>query len=157
MRPWARVSQLSAETPQGRIVISEAAGEICRLRWSNDPIEEERTPLLEGAARQIGEYFDGTRTVFDLPIAGGTGAQEAFSAALMAIPFGETRTYGELAGELGLPAQAVGQLCGRNPVPILIPCHRVLGAGGLGGFSAPGGVETKVALLRHEGAASLLI
>jgi methylated-DNA-[protein]-cysteine S-methyltransferase len=58
---------------------------------------------------------------------------------------------------LGAPAQAIGQACGANPLPILIPCHRVLGAATLGGFSAPGGVETKVALLRHEGAAGLLI
>ncbi|MCB2130957.1 MAG: MGMT family protein, partial [Rhodobacteraceae bacterium] len=66
-------------------------------------------------------------------------------------------TYGDLAKELGAPAQAIGQACGANPVPIIVPCHRILGAGGLGGFSAPGGIETKVALLRHEGAASLLI
>ena len=62
-----------------------------------------------------------------------------------------------MAKALGVPAQAIGQACGANPLPILIPCHRVLGASGLGGFSAPGGVETKVALLKHEGAASLLI
>ena len=76
---------------------------------------------------------------------------------MAAIPHGETRTYGDLARDLGAPAQAVGQACGANPVPILIPCHRVLGRNGLGGFSAPGGVETKVALLRLEGAAGLLI
>ena len=60
-------------------------------------------------------------------------------------------------GDLGVPAQAVGQACGGSPIPIIIPCHRVLGANGLGGFSARGGVETKVWLLKHEGAASLLI
>ena len=65
--------------------------------------------------------------------------------------------YGDLAGALGVPAQAVGQACGGNPIPIIVPCHRVLGATGLGGFSAPGGVETKIALLKHEGAASLLL
>ncbi len=76
---------------------------------------------------------------------------------MCAIPFGETRTYGDLARALGVPAQAIGQACGANPVPVIVPCHRVLGAAGLGGYSAPGGVETKVALLRHEGAASLLL
>jgi methylated-DNA-[protein]-cysteine S-methyltransferase len=76
---------------------------------------------------------------------------------MCAIPFGETRTYGDLAKDLGVPAQAIGQACGANPVPVIVPCHRILGASGLGGFSAPGGVETKVALLKHEGAASLLI
>ncbi|MGB4829380.1 MAG: MGMT family protein, partial [Paracoccaceae bacterium] len=77
--------------------------------------------------------------------------------AMAAIPYGETRTYGQIAHAVGAPAQAVGQACGANPIPILIPCHRVLGGNTLGGFSAPGGVETKVALLRHEGAAGLLI
>ncbi len=76
---------------------------------------------------------------------------------MCAIPFGETRTYGDLAKALGAPAQAIGQACGGNPVPVIVPCHRILGASGLGGFSAPGGVETKIALLKHEGAASLLI
>ncbi len=76
---------------------------------------------------------------------------------MSAIPFGETRTYGELAQQLGVPAQAIGQACGGNPIPILIPCHRVLGANGLGGYSGDGGVETKVWLLRHERAAGLLI
>jgi O-6-methylguanine DNA methyltransferase len=76
---------------------------------------------------------------------------------MAAIPFGHTRSYGDLAREIGAPAQAIGQACGANPIPILIPCHRVLAANGLGGFSAKGGVESKVFLLRLEGAASLLI
>ena len=76
---------------------------------------------------------------------------------MRAIPVGHTRTYGDIARDLGVPPQAVGQACGGNPIAIIIPCHRVLGAGGLGGFSGAGGVETKVALLRHEGAAGLLI
>ncbi|GGL59613.1 methylated-DNA--[protein]-cysteine S-methyltransferase [Wenxinia marina] len=71
---------------------------------------------------------------------------------MAAIPFGRTRSYGEIAAEVGAPAQAVGQACGGNLLPILVPCHRVLGTGTLGGFSVPGGVETKVWLLRHEGA-----
>jgi methylated-DNA-[protein]-cysteine S-methyltransferase len=71
---------------------------------------------------------------------------------MAAIPYGETRTYGQIAKAVGAPAQAVGQACGANPLPILIPCHRVTGTGWFGGFSAPGGVETKAALLRHEGA-----
>ena len=68
------------------------------------------------------------------------------------IPYGETRTYGQIAKAVGAPAQAVGQACGANSLPILIPCHRVTGTNWFGGFSAPGGVETKAALLRHEGA-----
>ena len=88
---------------------------------------------------------------------GARGLTARVLEALQAIPFGETCTYGDLARDLGAPAQAVGQACGANPIPVLIPCHRVLSATGLGGFSAPGGVETKVALLKLEGAASLLI
>jgi len=76
---------------------------------------------------------------------------------MLDIPFGERTTSGAIARRLGVPAQAVGQACGANPLPVIVPCHRVLGATGLGGFSAVGGVETKVFLLRHEGAAGLLI
>ena len=66
-------------------------------------------------------------------------------------------TYGDIAKKLGVPAQAVGQACGANPIPIIIPCHRVMGAKGLTGFSGAGGVETKVLLLRHERAGGFLI
>jgi methylated-DNA-[protein]-cysteine S-methyltransferase len=123
--------------------------------------EADRTPddpLLIEALEQLARYFDGARHHFDLPIAHGrSGLQAEVMAALMAIPFGETRTYGALSKALDAPAQAIGQACGANPLPILIPCHRVLGASSLGGFSAPGGIESKVWLLRHEGAAGLLI
>ena len=77
---------------------------------------------------------------------------EKVRRAMAGIPHGQTRTYGEIARAVGAPAQAVGQACGANPLPILIPCHRVTGTNWFGGFSAPGGVETKAALLRHEGA-----
>ena len=115
-------------------------------------------PLLEKAAGQVAAYFDGRLTRFDLPCRVEVGGIVPQVCALMqAIPFGQTRTYGDLARDLSKPARAIGQACGRNPIPLIIPCHRVLGASGLGGFSAAGGVETKVALLRIEGAAGLLI
>jgi len=76
---------------------------------------------------------------------------------MLAIPLGETRTYGDLSKDLGVPAQAIGQGCGGNPIPVIIPCHLVLGANGLGGFSGLGGVETQVWLLKHERAGGLLI
>ena len=72
-------------------------------------------------------------------------------------PHGETRSYGDLARALKTPPQVIGQACGANPIAIIIPCHRILGAHSLGGFSAKGGVETKVWLLKHEGAAALLV
>ncbi|MDW4549474.1 methylated-DNA--[protein]-cysteine S-methyltransferase [Defluviimonas sp. D31] len=145
------------ESPLGRLVLTEADGVLIRLEWSAEAVAHEASGLLDEACRQLAEYFAGNRRAFDLPIAFATGLTGRVQQAMCAIPFGETRTYGDLARDLGVPAQAVGQACGANPVPVIVPCHRVLGAAGLGGFSAPGGVETKVALLKHEGAASLLI
>ena len=147
---------LSLPSPVGTLTLFEADGAIARLRWQGGAADH--TPLLDEAAAQLAAYFEGRLRVFDLPLAPeGPAMQRRFCAAMAAIPYGETRTYGEMAGALDIPAQAAGQLCGGNPVPVLIPCHRVLGASGLGGFSAPGGVETKVALPRLEGAAGLLI
>ncbi len=143
------------QTPFGPVTLHENAGEISALDWHGGG--GEGSVLLTEAGRQLGEYFAGTRRAFALPLATGEGVFGEFLRRLIAIPFGETRTYGDLAGELKVPAQAVGQMCGKNRLPILIPCHRVLGATTLGGFSAPGGIETKIALLRHEGAAGLLI
>ncbi|MGB8812160.1 MAG: methylated-DNA--[protein]-cysteine S-methyltransferase [Paracoccaceae bacterium] len=142
--------------PLGRLLITEQDGVIIRLRWAQDGAD---TPsdLLKTAVRQLDEYFAGTRQAFDLPLDFGTGLHEKVRRAMAAIPYGETRTYGDLSRSLNAPAQAIGQACGANPIPILIPCHRVLGAKTLGGFSAPGGIETKIALLKLEGAASLLI
>lgn len=147
---------LSLETPTGLFTLVEEAGAIVGARWGGGGAGE--SPLLRDAAAQVAAYFAGTLRDFDLPLRiGGSEGQRAACAALRAIPFGETRTYGALARALGVSAQAMGQLCGANPVPLIVPCHRVLAAAGLGGFSAPGGIETKVWLLRHEGAAGLLI
>lgn len=145
----------SVATRFGPVTIREEAGRIVALRWHGGGVD--RSEVLDAACAQVAEYFAGERRVFDVPLDLGEGFRGRFLRALCAIPFGETRTYGELARELGVSAQAIGQACGSNRIPIIIPCHRVLGADGLGGFSAPGGVETKVALLRHEGAAGLLI
>jgi methylated-DNA-[protein]-cysteine S-methyltransferase len=141
--------------PLGPVTLSEADGRIVTVDWRDSP--GAGSDLLDEAVRQLGAYFDRRLTAFDLPLEFGTGFQAEVGRAMAAIPFGRTRTYGEIARDLGAPAQAIGQACGANPLPILIPCHRVLGATGLGGFSAKGGVETKVALLKLEGAASLLI
>ena len=148
--------ELTIDSPFGPLTVTEAEGAITRLRWGGQGADA--TPLLAEAARQLAAYFDRRLTSFDLPLAPQVApAQRAFLAALSAIPYGETRTYGEIAKALGISAQAAGQACGANPIPVVIPCHRVTGTGNLGGFSAPGGIETKVALLKLEGAASLLI
>lgn len=145
------------DSPVGRLALTEADGAITALEWRAVEAPPD-TDLTTEAARQLAAYFSGELTEFTLPLAPrGSEFQQDFYRALRAIPYGETRSYGALARQLGVSAQAIGQACGANPIPILIPCHRVLGAGGLGGFSGGGGVETKVALLRLEGAASLLI
>ena len=120
-------------------------------------VEGQASPLVTEALSQLAAYFAGTLDRFELPLDYGTGLHDKVRRAMSAIPFGETLTYGDIAKAVKAPAQAVGQACGANPIPIIIPCHRVLGAKTLGGFSSKGGVETKVWLLRHEGAAGLLI
>lgn len=147
----------SLETPVGGLTVTEEGGRISALRWGGLFSVTETTPLLEAAKAQLLAYFAGDLRAFDLPLALGQGFQARFLAALCEIPFGETQTYGELAKGLGVSAQAIGQACGANPLPVIVPCHRVLGAAGLGGYSGAGGVETKVWLLRHEGAAGLLL
>lgn len=154
----AFMAMICVNTQFGRLGIEESDGFITRVVWDGRD-QGDVTPLLRRAAEQLRHYAEGTRTEFDLPFhIAGSAFQKAVCAAMCQIPFGETRTYGEIASDLGQSAQAVGSACGANPIPIFIPCHRVLGAAGkLTGFSGKGGVETKVALLRHEGAASLLI
>lgn len=143
------------DTPVGPLTVTVEAGCVTEVSW--DRREDGDDPVLNDALDQLAAYFNGRLITFTLPLALGEGFRERFLAALCAIPYGETRSYGDLAQELGVSAQAIGQACGANPIPVIVPCHRVLGANGLGGFSGAGGVETKVALLRHEGAASLLI
>lgn len=117
-----------------------------------DVPEADDHAVLEAAAGQLSEYFAGEREKFDVPLAlDGTEFQEAAWRALAAVPFGETRTYGEQAEAIGRPGafRAVGAANGRNPVPIILPCHRIVGANGdLTGFA--GGIDTKRRLLDHE-------
>ncbi len=144
------------KSPTGALTLVEEDGALIRLDWGDGGTD--KTPLLEMAATQINEYFQRSRTEFDLPLAPRVSLnQQRFLDALIAIPYGETRTYGEMAKALNISAQAAGQACGANPIGIIIPCHRVTGTGNLGGFSAPDGIEKKVELLKLEGAASLLI
>lgn len=151
------MSGLTLDTPTGPFTLTERDGAIVAADWRAGGTD--RTDLLDRAAGQVAEYWAGTRTTFDLPLRiDASDFQQAVCAAMRAIPFGETRTYGDIARTLGVTPQAVGQACGANPIAVIIPCHRVMGAGGkLTGFSGAGGVETKIALLRHEGAAGLLI
>jgi len=130
---------------------------ITRLLWE-ERNEGFRSDVLKEGLNQLEAYFTGKLTEFDLPLAPeGTEFQQKVYRVMQDIPFGEVLTYGEVAKKLGVSAQPVGQACGSNPIPVIIPCHRIVGTGNLGGFSGMGGVETKVKLLRHEGANAQLI
>lgn len=147
----------SVHTQFGNLTLVEEDGAITSLDWTR-VMHQDGSDLLDEAAAQLAAYAAGEREDFDLPMrVAGTAFQRDVCRVMSEIPFGYTRTYGEIGKELGVPAQAIGQACGGNPIPVIIPCHRVMGAKGLTGFSGRGGVEMKVALLRHEGAAGLLI
>jgi len=135
---------------------------ITALIWNAEPSNAEfsgKTPdILTEGFRQLQAYAEGRLQVFDLPLAPkGSEFQQKVFAAMQAIPFGKTITYGDIAKSLNCPAQPVGQACGANPIPIIIPCHRVLAKTGIGGFSGWGGVENKIALLKHENGFPFLI
>jgi methylated-DNA-[protein]-cysteine S-methyltransferase len=116
------------------------------------PSRPQQVPLLQAVAEQLAAYFGGELTEFDLPVtAAGTPFQQRVWGALRRIPYGETRSYGQVATEIGNPAasRAVGAANGRNPVSIVVPCHRVIGSTGrLTGYA--GGLTTKEQLLAHE-------
>ena len=114
--------------------------------------QERSCPVLEEAALQLCQYASGTRRQFTVPLApSGTDFQQAVWAALQTIPYGETRSYGEIAAQIGKPtaARAVGMACNQNPILLLIPCHRVIGkSGSLTGYAA--GLDLKEELLNLE-------
>lgn len=145
-------------SPLGPMRIVATDGAISALSWGGQAGASDDSSVLRAAAQQVTAYFAGERESFELPLqVGGSDFQKAVCAQMLTIPFGYTRTYGEIAKALAVPAQAVGGACGGNPIPIIIPCHRVMGAKGLTGFSGAGGVESKVWLLRHEKAGGFLI
>jgi methylated-DNA-[protein]-cysteine S-methyltransferase len=146
--------RLACDSPLGRLTLFEEDGALTALDFGGKKSVGEPTKLLLQAKHQLDAYFAGKRHDFDLALAPRGSAFERRVWQLMTeIPYGETRSYGELAQALAAAPRAVGQACGRNPLPILIPCHRVLAAGGaLGGYSGGAGVETKRRLLMLEGA-----
>ena len=149
--------QLSLHTPLGEVTISEDGDAIVALDWGRGR-DQEATPLLREARDQLQEYFDGKRMSFDLPLAPeGSEFQKRVWAALCAIPPGETRSYADIARTIGSAPRAVGGANGANPIPLFIPCHRVIAAdGSLGGYSGGDGPATKRYLLDHESRALLL-
>jgi methylated-DNA-[protein]-cysteine S-methyltransferase len=140
----------SLASPLGPLTLVEEGGALVSLAFGGRRGRDE-TPLLSRARTQLLEYFAGRRREFALPLApDGTPFQKTLWQALLAIPYGELRTYCELATELESAPRAVGGACGRNPIPIIIPCHRVVAAGSLGGYSGGRGFATKRKLLALE-------
>lgn len=123
------------------------------VRVRDDRYELDSDLVAESEAeirRQVRAYAASEREQFDLTVAYPDDHLGAVMRAMVAIPYGETRTYAELAEEVDSGAVAVGQACGANPLPIIVPCHRVVGSDGRGGFSAEGGVDAKRRLLAFE-------
>jgi methylated-DNA-[protein]-cysteine S-methyltransferase len=148
-------------SPVGELTLVADEGGLAAILWENDKPDRVRLdalnekpdhPVLVETERQLNEYFAGARRSFDVPLSfAGTDFQKRVWAALLAIPFGETRSYGEIADELGAPgaSRAVGAANGRNPISIIAPCHRVVGSTGkLTGFA--GRLEANAFLLDLE-------
>ena len=149
--------RMTMETPLGRLTLVASDTALEELWLPGDMPEEtfpeRRTELLCRVEKELQEYFCGNRRVFDLPLApAGTPFQRRVWQELCHIPCGEVVSYGEIARRIGQPkaSRAIGQANHRNPIPILIPCHRVIAAhGDLGGYG--GGLDIKIRLLEHEG------
>lgn len=149
------------DTPVGRLKLVASGKGLVAVLWPDDnpkrvPLsdltEDAANPFLTQTETELADYFAGKRRTFTVPLDfNGTGFQKSVWQALLTIPFGETRSYGQIAVQLGRPSasRAVGAANGRNPISIIAPCHRVIGASGkLTGFA--GGLETKAHLLALE-------
>lgn len=156
------------DSPVGKLKLVASSEGLVAVLWQNDKpsrvrldelVEDEKHPILVNAERQLGEYFAGKRKTFSVALdMRGTIFQKNVWEALLGIPFGETRSYGQLAKQLGnsKAMRAVGAANGRNPISIIVPCHRVIGSTGkLTGFG--GGLETKERLLSLEGSSTRLL
>jgi len=144
------VAQLSLHTPAGSVTLSDEDGAIVSVDWGWGR-DQTKTPLLLRAREQLQEYFDGDRRAFDLPLRPtGSPYRQLVWRTLCAIPYGAVRTYAQIAGQAGGSARAVGGANAANPIPILIPCHRVIASSGIGGYSGGEGLATKRLLLALE-------
>jgi methylated-DNA-[protein]-cysteine S-methyltransferase len=145
--------QLSLHSPVGDLTLSEDRGTIVAPDWGWVR-EQTPTPLLSRAKERLEAYFDTGRTDYSgLPLApAGTEFQRRVWSAMQQIECGATESYGALARRIRSSPRAVGQACGANPIPVLIPCHRVVSATGMGLYSGGNGTETKAYLLHLEGA-----
>lgn len=147
------ISHLSFPSPIGPLTLFADGGAVVVVESGRAPDGDTVDPVLTETRRQIDAYFDGKLRIFDVPMRPhGTPRQIEIWTALSKIPYGATRSYGDIAREIASAPRAIGGACGANPLPILIPCHRVLAAGGaMGGYSFADGAETKRQLLCLEG------
>lgn len=174
-RPETELRRAPLASPVGTLLVSSTGTAIIRVEWVDEEVPGSvhtapgdtsvgsgtvLDPLLAEALGQLAAYFDGRLGEFDLPL-GLDGISDSAATVLTVlagtVPFGETITYGELAARTGtgIPARAIGTIMGLNPLPLLIPCHRVVAGDGLGGYSGGRrgeGLETKRRLLEMEGA-----
>ncbi len=149
--------QLSLHTPAGDLSVSEEDGAVIALDWGWGK-DQMPTALLRRAREQLYAYFDRQLTDFDLPLApAGSPFQKRVWQALCQIPYGRTCSYADIAGKIGSVPRAVGQANAANPIPIIIPCHRVLASNGLGGYSGGDGLATKRWLLDLENRVRVLL
>lgn len=148
------MSHATCVSPLGPLTVTAADGAIIALNWGQAACGL-LDPLVRTAVDELDAYFEGNLRAFSVALKPvGTAFQRRVWAAIAAIPWGETRSYAALAAALGSGPRAVAQACAANPIPVLIPCHRVIGANGsLTGYSGGSGIDTKAWLLRHEGAA----
>lgn len=151
-----RINCQFMESPVGRLRLVSNGSALVRIEFENlhgNDGNQRSDAVIELAAKQLGEYFQGSRTRFSLPLAAaGTEFQNSVWSALEKIPYGELRSYRDIAIAIGnkKAVRAVGAANGRNPIPIVVPCHRVIGSNGkLTGFA--GGIDTKRSLLVLEG------
>lgn len=143
----------SIPSPLGPLTLFEDNGAIVVLEFGKVPEGSKKTPLLKEAEKQLKAYFDGKLQTFDLPLSpDGTPFQKKVWNAMRKIKYGTVWTYGDMARKVKSAPRAVGGACGKNPIPIIIPCHRVVGAKmNLTGYSGGDGLETKETLLILEG------
>ena len=149
------MAQTVTSSPIGPILLRAEAGALTALQIGGGaeglPMDGKDSLLAEAAA-QLAAWFEGKLEQFDLPLAPtGTPRGAEHRNAIAAIPFGDTSSYGALARSIGSSPRAIGQACRRNPFPVIIPCHRVIGTGGaIGYYSGGDGIPTKLWLLEHE-------
>lgn len=156
-KPTGRQTEKAVlSSPIGVLIIEARDDAICSIDLvrpgDSIPVSTDQLPVLQQAVRELTEYFAGQRRTFTFPMrAEGTPFQKSVWNALLTIPYGETKTYGEIAKAVENPkgSRAVGMACNKNPIMIAVPCHRVLGAGGsLTGYA--GGLPIKQELLKLE-------